>query len=110
MPLPALRVDVLKWCALERYGGWTIDADTVPLRPMTTFTGTLDKSARFVAVNVPPGDEREGVERCDMGFIGASVDSRIWSAVHWWMAGNVDMTPYAQRSTHGQHLGGLVQA
>jgi len=97
----ATQVDVLKWCALQSWGGWALDADTVPLRPMSTFTGTLDKAARFVAVDVPPGDEVAGVERCDMGFIGASMDSRIWAAVNWYMAGNVDMARFSSRSTKG---------
>ena len=98
---PSQKVDVLKWCALQTYGGWTIDADTVPLHPMSMFTDKIDKAAKFVAINVPPADEKPGYERCDMGLIGATTDSRIWAAVNWYMAGNVDMTPWERRGTKG---------
>lgn len=98
---PSTKVDVLKWSALRNDGGYTIDIDTVPLRPLSTFTDTLDASVKFMAVNVPPADEKPGMERCDMGFIGATTDSRIWAAVDWYMAGNVDMAPYDRRGTKG---------
>jgi len=98
---PSQKVDVLKWCALQSYGGWTIDADTVPLHPMSMFTDKIDPAAKFVAINVPPADEKPGYERCDMGLIGATTDSRIWAAVNWYMAGNVDMTRWERRGTKG---------
>jgi len=73
MKMTCNKVDVQKWCILQRFGGWVMDTDTVPLRSFTDYLNTVPEDREFVAVEFS-----KNRERLDMGWIGATTNSAVW--------------------------------
>lgn len=73
MTMVCNKVDVQKWGILQKYGGWVMDVDTVPLRPFKDYLETVPTDVNFVGTEF---SKDRG--KLDMGWIGATKDSTIW--------------------------------